>query len=62
MVFVAFSAYAVVGLIEVVLGSSLVRAGEAWAGLAWWQRALASVIVVVGGLALVVTVIPALLR
>lgn len=60
MLFVAFSAYVVVGLLEVVLGSSLVRAGEAWAGLARWQRGLASVIVVVGVLAFVVTVIPAL--
>jgi hypothetical protein len=61
MFFVAFSAYAVVGMLEVVLGSSLVRASESWTGLAWWQRGLASAIVVLVALGLVVTVIPALL-
>jgi hypothetical protein len=43
MFFVAFLAYALVGLVEVILGASLVRAGEAWAALRWWQRGLASV-------------------
>ena len=62
MFFVAFLAYALVGLVEVLLGASLVRAGEAWAGLAWWQRGLASVVVVAGVLALVITIIPALVK
>jgi hypothetical protein len=62
MFFVAFLAYALVGLVEVLLGSSLVRASEAWAQLRWWQRGLASIVVVLGALALVVTAIPALLK
>lgn len=62
MLFIAFLAYALVGLVEVVLGASLVRAGEGWANLRWWQRGLASAAVIVGALALVVTVMPTLLR
>jgi hypothetical protein len=62
MFFVAFLAYAVVGLVEVFLGGSLVRASEAWARLRAWQRGLASIVVVVGALALVLTAIPALLK
>jgi hypothetical protein len=62
MFFVAFLAYALVGLVEVLLGGSLVRAGEAWAQLRWWQRGVASIVVIVGALALVVIVIPGVLR
>ena len=62
MFFIGFLAYVLVGLVEVILGSSLVRAGEAWTRLAWWQRGLASFVVVVGAMALVVTVIPMVFR
>src|SRR4051812_16031130 len=47
MFFVAFLAYAVVGHVEVLLGGSLARASEAWTRLRWWERGLASVVVVV---------------
>ena len=62
MFFIAFLAYALVGLIEVLLGGSIVRASEAWAQLRWWQRGLASIVVVLGAIALVITAIPALLK
>jgi hypothetical protein len=62
MFFIAFLAYALVGLVEVMLGGSLLRASEAWAQLRWWQRGLASIVIVIGSIALVVTAIPALLK
>jgi hypothetical protein len=62
MFLIAFLAYALVGLVEVLLGGSLVRASKAWAQLRWWQRGLASIVVVVGALALVIIAIPALLK
>jgi hypothetical protein len=58
MFFIAFLAYAVVGLIEVILGASLVRAGEAWERLDWWQKGLASVVVILGALVLFINLMP----
>jgi hypothetical protein len=62
MLFVAFTAYAVVGLLEVLLGASLSRAGEAFARLAWWKRGLVSLVVIVGAIVFAIAVIPAVLR
>ena len=58
MFFIGFLAYAIVGLIEVLLGSTLQNAGKAWDQLSWWKQSLISVLVIVSGLVLAMVAIP----
>jgi len=59
MVAISFGAFALVGLIEVLLGSSLLRASNRWDDLAAWKKFAISLIVIGGALVLAVTLIPA---
>ena len=58
MLSVALAAYAIVGLIEVLLGSRLQRASESWSRLPSWKKAIASIVVIVAFLSLAISSIP----
>ena len=58
MFFIGFLAYAIVGLVEVLLGSSLQNASAAWDNLRWWSRGAISLVVILAAFALVIVVIP----
>lgn len=58
MLAVIFVAYALVGLVEVALGESLLSAGKKWDEMPGWKKFLISLVVIVGSLAVVFSVIP----
>jgi hypothetical protein len=60
MLSIGFAAYAMVGLVEVLLGDRLQRANESWANLAGWKKATIGAGVVLGSLALAFSLIPLL--
>ena len=60
MLAAGLAAYAIVGLLEVLLGQRLVRAGERWANLPGWQKFVASTVVIIVALGLAISAIPLL--
>lgn len=58
MLAVMFVAYAAVGLVEVVLGESLLAAGRRWDEMPGWKKFLVSLVVIVGSLAVAFAVMP----
>jgi hypothetical protein len=58
MLAVIFAAYAIVGLVEVVLGESLLSAGKKWDLMPGWKKFLISLAVIIGAFAVFFSVMP----
>lgn len=55
---VVMGGYAIVGLVEILMGESLVSAGRKWDRLAGWKKFLISLAAVIAAFALFMSLIP----
>ena len=58
MLAVFFVAYAIVGVVEIALGESLVSAARKWDAMPGWKKFLISVVVIICAMAAAFAVIP----